>query len=65
MKLKIIYSYIFLLFLVVACKPTEKGYKTAYDAALNKRQAAMADLNVNLPDGVIQQVDGPQLQEVK
>lgn len=47
-----------------SCKPTEKGYKTAYDAALGKREAARADIDVNLPEGALQQVDGPQLKEV-
>lgn len=47
-----------------ACKPTEKGYKAAYDAALGKRQAAMADLDVNIPQGALQQVDGPQLKVI-
>ena len=52
------------LLLFVACKPTEKNYKSAYDAALGKRQAALAEIDVNLPEGAIQQVDGPQLKEV-
>lgn len=47
-----------------SCKPTEKGYKSAYDAALNKREASKADIDVNLPPGAIQQVEGPQLKEV-
>ena len=53
-----------MLFTLVGCKPTEKGYKTAYDAALNKRQAAMADIDVKLSEGDFQQVDGAQLKEV-
>lgn len=48
-----------------SCKPTEKGYKAAYDAALGKREAAMADIDVNLPEGALQQVDGAQLREVE
>lgn len=47
-----------------SCKPTEKGYKSAYDAALGKREAAMADLGINLPEGALQEVDGVQLKEV-
>lgn len=55
----------FILFLqLVSCKPTEKGYQAAYDAALGKRQAAIADMDVNLPEGAILQVDGPQLKEI-
>lgn len=46
------------------CKPTEKGYKSAYDAALNKRHAQEQD--ANLPDGSrLMDVDGPQLKVVK
>ena len=62
-KIFIICSVVCVL-LLVECKPTEKGYKSAYDAALGKRQAAMADLDVNLPEGALQQVDGAQLREV-
>lgn len=60
-------KYIILLalpFLFVACKPTEKGYKSAYDAALGKREAVKTDLDVNLPEGRLQEVDGPQLKEI-
>lgn len=51
-----------LLLLMIACKPTEKNYKAAYDAALGKREAVAADLDI--PIGSLQQVDGPQLKEV-
>ena len=46
------------------CKPTEKGYQAAYDAAKSKREAAVAELGVDLPAGAFQEVDGPQLKEV-
>lgn len=52
------------LIAVSSCKPTEKNYKAAYDAALGKRESAMADIDVNLPAGSLQQVDGPHLKEV-
>ena len=52
------------LSLFSGCKPTEKGYKAAYDAALGKRESALADMDVNLPEGSFQQIDGPQLKEV-
>ena len=52
------------ILLMVSCKPTEKGYQAAYDAALNKRQAAIADIDVNLPEGSLQEVDGAQLREI-
>ncbi|MCH5228145.1 MAG: hypothetical protein J1F16_10100 [Muribaculaceae bacterium] len=54
-----------LLLIATACKPTEKNYKAAYDAALGKREAALADINVNLPEGAFQQVDGPQLKTIE
>lgn len=54
----------FLAIVFTGCKPTEKGYQTAYDAALNKRQAAIGDLDVQLPEGALQDVDGPQLKDI-
>lgn len=57
-----IFSFFILAF--IGCKPTEQGYKNAYDAALNKREAAMGDMGVNLPKGALQQVDGPQLRKM-
>lgn len=57
-----------LLFILAfsGCKPTEKGYKSAYDAALNKRQQTLADYDSEIPSGagVIQSTDGPQLKEI-
>ena len=64
MKKYLLVISVFIL-LLSACKPTEKGYKSAYDAALHKREAAMADIDVKLPEGALQQVDGPQLKEVE
>ncbi|MCH5233323.1 MAG: hypothetical protein J1E78_06740 [Muribaculaceae bacterium] len=51
-----------ILVLLGGCKPTERGYKAAYDAALNKREAARQEIDVDLPLGAFQQVDGPQLR---
>lgn len=48
-----------------ACKPTEKGYKTAYDAALGKRQAALEAQNLDVDAKALQQVDGPQLKNIE
>lgn len=45
---------------VTACKPTEQGYKSAYDAALRKRQAA--DAENMIPATGLQTDDGPQLR---
>ena len=49
---------------LIGCKPTEKGYKAAYDAALGKREAVKADLDADVPEGALQEFDGPQLKEV-
>lgn len=49
----------------VGCKPTEKNYKAAYDAALQKREAAVAaDADLGIPEGGLQQLDGPQRRVV-
>ena len=61
---KYLFLFSLLLFLLPSCKPTEKGYKAAYDAALGKREAVKADIDVDLPEGALQSVDGPQLKEV-
>lgn len=53
-----------LILLATACKPTEQGYKAAYDAAKEKREAALSDIGVEIPEGGLQQVDGAQLREV-
>lgn len=44
------------------CKPTEKGYKAAYDAALHKREQAVREQM--LPAEGLQSDDGPQLRIV-
>lgn len=66
MKLK--YKFLLLsclmAFILSGCKPTEKGYKTAYDAALNKRQTAIGDVDATIPTDEIQEVDGIQLKEI-
>ena len=48
--------------LLVGCKPTEKGYQQAYDAALNKRQ--QAEQEQMLPTTGLLSDDGPQLRVV-
>ena len=69
MKSKIIWIASVIMLISTACKPTEKGYQAAYDAALNKRQAAISDINVTITEGDlvgegVQSVDGPQLKEI-
>ena len=61
---KFIIVFAVLISFMTSCKPTEKGYKAAYDAALGKREAAMSDIDTNVAVGEIQQVDGAQLKEV-
>ena len=64
-KSVLVFIFFISLLELVSCKPTEKGYQAAYDAARNKREAAMADIvDVNMPKEGLQQVDGPQLREI-
>ena len=53
---------ILITLLFVGCKPTEKGYQAAYDAAKNKREAAAGEQM--LPAQGLQSDDGPQLRVV-
>ena len=64
MKKNIIKSLliIFLISGIVSCKPTEKGYKAAYDAALHKREAAQAVYSDPASGNKVQLSDGPQLK---
>lgn len=55
---------IFALLIPAACKPTEKGYKSAYDAALNKRQAALDAIDAQIPAHELQEVDGMQIKTI-
>lgn len=41
------------------CKPTEKNYKAAYDAALAKRQAENNDPDLNIPVNGYQRIGDP------
>ena len=53
---------ILITLLFVGCKPTEKGYQAAYDAAKNKREAAAREQM--LPAQGLQSDDVPQLRVV-
>lgn len=48
--------------LLSGCKPTEAGYKNAYDAALAKRQAAEAEAMI--PATGLIPIDGPKKQVI-
>lgn len=61
----ILFALVLFTFVFNACKPTEKGYKAAYDAAINKRQEVKSDFDPNVALGSLQQVDGPQLRTFK
>lgn len=63
MKKYIIFP-IFILCILSSCKPTEKGYKSAYDAAIGKRQAALEQILAGISEDTFQQFDGPQLKEI-
>lgn len=66
MKIGKIICGVILLMLPVACKPTEKNYQAAYDAARNKRRAeAASDRDMILPAGsAIQRLDAPLTKNV-
>ena len=55
---------VLLFMLLIGCKPTEKGYKAAYDAALSKREEANKDIEVDTKIGEVQQIDGPSLKTI-
>ena len=46
------------------CKPTEKNYKSAYDAALAKRQAENNDPDLNLPADGYKRIGEPDRKTV-
>lgn len=46
----------------IGCKPTEKNYKSAYDAALEKRAEAVREQMI--PATGMMSVDGPQMKVV-
>lgn len=50
--------------ILTGCKPTEKNYKAAYDVALAKREAEQNDPDMNLPVGVYQRLDAPQIRKI-
>lgn len=49
---------------LTGCKPTEKNYKSAYDAAVAKRQAENSDPDLNLPAGGYQKIGAPVIKEI-
>lgn len=51
-----------IIFIMPGCKPTEANYKTAYDAAKNRREAA--DRERMIPVTGLQSDDGPQLRVI-
>lgn len=55
---KLLFAAVMLLMVVTGCKPTERGYKAAYDAALAKREKAQAESM--LPASGLLSDDGPQ-----
>lgn len=55
-------AIVFALTMLWSCKPTEKNYKAAYDAAVSKREKADADIEI--PAGGLQSLDGPRRMPV-
>lgn len=62
MKYSIVISAAMAALMLVSCKPTEKNYKAAYDAALKKR-AEVAEQQMRPATGLLSD-DGPQLRIV-
>lgn len=52
------------LMLLPACKPTEKNYKAAYDAAIQKRQKDATDPDIYIPGGKLIDDNAPQTQTI-
>lgn len=50
--------------LAVGCKPTEKNYQAAYEAAQNKKKTEAIDNDMVLPAGGLQRLDAPRSIEV-
>lgn len=63
MKAKIIALTALLAFIIAGCKPSEKNYRAAYDAAKAKREAARAEAMV--PATGLMSDDGPMLKMVE
>lgn len=64
-RIKIVLAGLTAVAMLVGCKPTEKNYKEAYDAAIQKRNAsAEEDAAMNIPGAVLLQVGGPSQKVV-
>lgn len=63
---KLINIFLIAIFLFLCgCKPTEKGYKAAYDAALSKREAATnTEIEVENRLGNVQRIGDPVLKNI-
>ncbi len=56
-------TLLFGVWLMSGCKPTEQGYRAAYDAARQKREAAAAEMMI--PVSGLLSADGPQWRITK
>lgn len=61
-KYKLFLGFGLCLFLLTSCKPTEKGYKAAYDAAVGKR---MEMIESSTPVTGVISAEGPNISEYK
>ncbi len=59
---KFLFIAVCCVLILSACKPTERNYRAAYDAALAKREKAEAE--AMLPATGLRSVDGPQMKIV-
>lgn len=53
-----------LALLATGCKPTESNYKSAYDVAQKKRQAASTDPDMVIPSGGIKMIGEPEKKKI-
>lgn len=53
-----------MMLLATGCKPTESNYKSAYDVAQKKRQAAATDPDMVIPAGGIKAIGGPEKKKI-
>ena len=64
MKIGRYLPYAACMLLLVGCKPTERNYQAAYEAAQQKRQKEGVDPDMILPAGGLQRLDAPKQVEV-
>lgn len=64
MKKVIIIISILFATLATGCKPTERNYQEAYEAAIRKKQIESEDKDLNIPGGKLESLDGPKQRDI-